>query len=686
MQLHDKKHPPTLKSVPHMIHGGDYNPDQWLNYPDVLKEDVRLMNLAGINSASVAIFAWQALEPEEGVYTFEWLDETMDRLHAGGVSVILATPSGARPAWMDAKYPEVLRVSDTRVKNLHGERHNHCYTSPYYRQKVHQMNQMLANRYKDHPALTMWHLSNEYGGECHCENCQKAFRDWLRVRYEGDIQKLNAAWWTYFWSHAYTSFDQIESPSPQGESRTHGLNLDWKRFVSAQTTSFIQMEADALKAITPDIPTCTNLMGFYEGLDPWVMRNAIDVISWDNYPTWHNDTEATADIACRIGFVHDLNRSLLQKPFFLMESTPSNVNWQPVNKLKRPGMHLLSSIQAVAHGSDSVQYFQFRKSRGASEKFHGAVVDHVGHEHTRVFSEVAQVGQVLKKLDGVVGTGAPAKAAVIYDWENRWAIDDLQSLNQNRNYPDTCVSFYHSLWKRGISTDVIEMTESFDGYQLLVAPMLYMLKPGVSDRLKSFVAAGGTLVLSYCTGYVNESDLCFQGGFPGEGLQAVTGIWAEEIDALFPQDRNHVVFKNNSIGATGCYEVYDYCELIHPADGCEVLATYGDDFYKGRAAITKNQYGKGNCYYFAARTGTDAIEAVLDKVIANLSLAESALAIPEGVSVTHRVGDGDHYRFYMNFSELDKTVLLPTAQTDLMTDNAVSRLDLKPYELVITKE
>ena len=212
-----EKFPPLVPAAPGLIHGGDYNPDQWLGYPDVLKEDVRLMNLAGVNSASVAIFAWAALEPEEGKYNFEWLDETFDRLWKAGVRVILATPSGARPAWMDEKYPEVLRVNADRTKNLHGLRHNHCFTSPYYRQKVREMNRMLAERYGKHPALMMWHLSNEYGGECHCPLCQEAFRNWLRKKYDNDIEKLNHEWWTYFWSHRYTSFDQIESPSPLGD-------------------------------------------------------------------------------------------------------------------------------------------------------------------------------------------------------------------------------------------------------------------------------------------------------------------------------------------------------------------------------------------------------------------------------------------------------------------------------------
>ena len=683
------KFPPVTK-IPHILHGGDYNPDQWLNYPQVLQEDVRLMKLAGINSASIAIFAWKALEPEEGVYTFEWLDETMDRLYENGVSVILATPSGARPAWMDQKYPEVLRVNEYGVRNYHGERHNHCYTSPYYRKKVFEMNTMLAQRYKDHPALTMWHLSNEYGGECHCELCQQAFRDWLREKYHNNIDELNEQWWTYFWSHKFSSFDEIDAPSHRGEFQIHGMNLDWKRFVTYQTTEFMKNEIAAVKAVTPDIPVVTNLMGTYPGLDPWKMADALDVISWDNYPEWHNP-QSPSRTASDIAFVHDINRSLKQgRPFMLMESTPSMVNWKPVNKLKRPGMHILSSMQAVAHGSDTVQYFQWRKGRGASEKFHGAVVDHSGHEHTRVFDEVSRLGEILKELDPIVGTSVKPDVAVIYDWENKWAIDDLQGLNTQRNYEETCKTHYFSFWKRGIPADVISMDCDFSGYKLVVAPMLYMLKPTVGPRLKKFVEEGGKLVLTYVSGYVNENDLCFLGGFPGDGLMDVAGVWAEEIDSLYPEDTNAIVFGDNSLGMTGTYECGTYCELIHAKGGCEVLATYKNDFYSGQPAVTKNRFGLGTCYYLATRTTSEMLDDFYAKVIREAGIEScTEHRLPQGVSIQPRGGNGEEYLFVMNFENRGTDIPLKRGKryVDLITGSDVAeQVFLRGYGVAVLKE
>lgn len=679
-----KKAPSVFDGVPHIIHGGDYNPDQWLDRPDILEEDSRLMRLAGINSASVGIFSWMALEPSEGVYTFDWLDQTLDRLHKNGVSVILATPSGARPAWMDRNHPEVLRVTAERVKNLHGFRHNHCFTSPYYRNKVREMNSLLAERYGSHPAVKMWHISNEYGGECHCALCQEAFRAWLRKKYHNDIGELNAQWWTSFWSHIYTSFDEIESPSPQGEMNLHGLKLDWKRFVSDQHIDFMRNEIEPLKRIAPHLPVVTNTMGTYPGIDLWKLAPYVDRIAWDSYPSFHNDYEEFWETGMETSFLHDLNRSLKRDvPFMLMENTPSHVNHKAYNKLKRPGVNTLSGIQAVAHGSDTVQYFQFRKSRGSSEKFHGAVVDHAGHENTRVFREVADLGELLARLDRVVGTHTYPEAAVIYDWENAWAIDELHGWSKERKfYEKTCRDHYQPFWKRGVSVDIISMDCDFTCYKIVVAPMLYMLKPTVARRLREFVENGGVLVTTYCTGRVNENDLCWLGGFPGDGLMEVAGIWAEELDTLYPTDRNALVFGGNSDGLAGSYPVFDFAEIVHPKEGCEVLASYAEDFYKGSPAVTKNRFGKGVCYHIAARTDAALMDALYGNLIAQHGI-ETALGgeFPLGVTVQQRYGDGETYYFALNFNGEPKRVALPDGLFyDYVSEREVSGvLELAAY-------
>ena len=681
------KYNPISNKFSHILHGGDYNPEQWLETPNIIDEDFRLMKLAHCNAMTVGIFSWMALEPEEGKYNFGWLDKIMDRLAQNGMAAILATPSGAKPNWMSQKYPEILRTQADRLKDLHGGRHNQCFTSPIYRKKVSQINRMLAERYGKHPALILWHISNEYSGECHCPLCQDAFRSFLRKKYDNDLEMLNHEWWTGFWAHRYTDWSQIESPSPRGEHETHGLILDWKRFVSHQTIDFFKNEIKPLRELTPDIPVTTNMMGTFPGIEYRELAKELDVVSWDNYPTWHTTEQPDWKIGVRTSFVHDLNRSLKQgKPFMMMESTPSTVNWQKVNKLKRPGMHMLSSLQAVAHGSDTVQYFQWRKSRGSFEKFHGAVVDHVGHENTRVFRDVSQLGQTLEKLDEVVGTTVHPQVAIIYDWENRWAIEEAQALARDRiQYEETCIAHYTAFWKQGVPVDIIGAREDFSQYRLVIAPMLYMTHPGVGERIEAFVREGGTFVTTYWSGIVNENDLCHLGGFPGP-LRGVTGIWSEEIDTLHSDENNSLLLSENSLGLSGSYGVKDFCDLIH-TESAQVLAVYGEDFYQRRPALTVNGFGKGDAYYIAARTGEDFLDDFYNALADKLSISRIMdVELPCGVTAQQRTDGQNRYIFIMNFNAKKEEICLAGIYTNMFTgEERQGVLELNPYDVKVLK-
>lgn len=680
-----KKFPPISDRLPVLMHGADYNPDQWLHDPKVLEEDIRMMKLAHCNVMALGMFSWAALEPEEGVFTFEWLDRVLDSFAKNGIYAWLSTPSGARPAWMSAKYPEVLRVEANRVRNLHGMRHNHCYTSPVYREKTALINGKLAERYGNHPAVIGWHISNELGGDCHCDYCQDAFRGWLKEKY-GTLEALNYAWWTSFWAHTYTDWSQIESPAPHGENMVHGQNLDWRRFVTDQMTDFCDHEIKSVKTTNPDLPATTN-MHMTEGLDYRKLAKVLDVISWDVYPTWH-DHKDDIGLGASISFWHDLYRSLQQKPFLLMESTPSLTNWQPVSKLKQPGMHKLSSLQAVAHGSDSVQYFQWRKSRGSSEKFHGAVVDHVGHEHTRVFKDVADLGRTLADISEIVGTPTPAKTAILFDWDNRWAVQDAQGpRNSGIHYEETVMAHHRAIWEQGVPTDIIGSEDDFAGYKLIVAPMLYLCREETGRKLEKFVENGGTLVTTYWSGIVDEHDLCHLGGFPGP-LRKTLGIWAEEIEGLYDHDWNGVAMaEGNELGFAGSFESHEICELIH-TEGAEVLGTYTDSFYAGRPALTVNRLGQGRAYHMATRLKDDFLGEFYKQII-DIAGVERVMdtELPVGVTAQVRTDGVSDYVFVMNFSGREQRVKLDERQyANMETGEAVSgELTLPVHGVAVLK-
>ncbi len=368
-----KTYPPINPRAPFIWHGGDYNPEQWP--PATWDDDMALMQASHFNVATVGVFSWVSLQPAEETFTFEWLDTVLDKLHAAGRAVCLATPTAAQPAWMSQAYPDVLRSDRNGQRSHHGQRVNYCPNSPNYRRFAAQIATKLAERYAKHPALLIWHISNEYGGVCMCETCAEAFRAWLQRRYSS-LDELNARWWTPFWGHTYTDWSQIEPPYDNGERLTHGQTIDYQRFQSDSMLECYTIERDAIRAISPDLPITTNLMGTYPHLDYRAWAAEMDVVSWDCYPWPSADP---GDIA----FLHDLNRGLKDgQPFMLMEQTPSSQNWQPVNALKRPGVLRLWSYLAVAHGADTVMYFQWRRGRGGCEKFHrrgGRARRPVGH-------------------------------------------------------------------------------------------------------------------------------------------------------------------------------------------------------------------------------------------------------------------------------------------------------------------
>lgn len=648
---------------PHFLHGGDYNPDQWLDREDILEKDAEAMEKAHVNAVSLGIFAWDALEPEEGVYDFAWLDRVMDRLWRRGIHVILATPSGARPAWMAEKYPEVLRVNSEFRRNHFGGRHNHCPSSPVYREKVRGIDTALARRYASHPAVILWHISNEFSGDCYCPLCQERFRDWLREKY-GTLDELNRAWFTGFWSMRYTAWSQIEPPSPMGQMSNLSLLLDWRRFSTWQCRDFISMEKEAVHACNPELPCTANLMEAFWDYDYFSLAEVLDVVSWDNYPAWRGGDDER--VACGAALNHDMMYALKKQPFLMMESTPSNVNWHSVNKLKKPGMHLLSSMQAVAHGSQSVLYFQWRKGRGNAEMFHGAVLSHDGRSDTRVFRDVTEVGEILEKLDGkLYAADVPAaRVCILYDWNCRWAVENAQTgLAHGMAYHETVLNHYHAFWRAGIPVTFCDMREETDlsGFSLVICPQLYMFMNGIEEKLRAFTEAGGTLVMTYFSGIADSTNLTFLGDAP-HSLTDVFGVRETEMDALYPDEENTVVMDN---GRT--YRATGICSLL-AEEGCEVAGTYGKDFYAGGAAITRNAYGKGTAWYIGARLDPDCLDDFYTSLASSLHL-EPALdvSLPRGV-IAHRRGD---MVFLQNYSGKPAFFSLPGSWQDACTDEKV---------------
>lgn len=658
-----------------IAYGGDYNPEQWDE--GTWAEDMRLFKLAHIDTVTLNVFSWAALQPSENEYNFEKLDRIMEMCRENDLKVVLATSTAAHPAWMAKKYPEILRTEADGKKRRFGSRHNSCPNSPVYRKYSVALASKLAERYASYDNIIAWHISNEYGGECYCENCEKAFHEWLKNRYQ-TIENLNRAWDTAFWSHTFYDWDEVPPASYLSEhwgwERTtfQGISIDYRRFNSDSILECYKLEQEAVKKFTPNIPVTTNFMEFYKPLDYQKWAKDMDFVSWDSYPS----PDATP---AKMALNHELMRGLKGgKPFILMEQTPSVTNWQPYNSLKRPGVMRLWSYQAVAHGSDSIMFFQMRRSIGACEKYHGAIIDHVGHENTRVFREATALGEELTKLgDKLLGTRIHSDIGIVFDWENWWAVEYSAGPSILLKYHDEVQKYYDALHAQNIPADVIGVDTDFEKYKVIIAPVLYMIKPGVDEKLRQFVKNGGTLITTFFSGYVDESDLVTIGGYPGK-LRDILGIWVEESDALPENTVNHFTWEGTR------YEAGLLCDLLH-SEGAKVLATYEEDFYAGMPVLTRNSFGAGKAYYVAARSNGEFYADLLAQICEEQEI-KGVLRTPEGIEATLRENEEHAYLFLLNHSGEAKTVIADCDYVDLLQDveiNMGEEIELKKIEVRI---
>lgn len=661
-----------IKKIPY---GGDYNPEQWPE--ETWEEDMRLLKLAHIDIVTLNVFSWASLQSDDNTYHFEKLDKIMDLVHRNGLKVCLATSTGAHPAWMARKHPDILRVESNGMKRKFGGRHNSCPNSPAYQKYAPLLAEKLAERYKEYDNIVAWHISNEYGGECYCENCEKKFREWLKEKYR-TIDEVNRVWDTAFWGHTFYDFEDIAAPNHLsehwGNDRTmfQGISLDYRRFNSESILNAYRLEYDAIHAVTPDIPITTNLMGTYQPLDYQMWAKYMDFISWDNYPANDTPLEETA-------MRHDLMRGLKQgKPFALMEQTPSVTNWLPYNMLKRPGVMRLWSYQAVAHGADTVMFFQMKRSIGACEKYHGAVIDHAGHENTRVFREVSELGAELEKLGAkTLGARCDAKAAIVFDWDNWWAVSYSAGPSVYLDYCKEILRYYKALHNQNIPVDMISVEDDLSSYSLVIAPVLYMVKTGYDGRIRSYVKNGGRFLTTFFSGYVDEHDLVTIGGYPGR-LRDILGIWVEEEDALPEDMSNSFTYKGKT------YPAAMLCDLLHP-EGAEILSTYEKDFYAGMPVLTKHAFGKGFGYYVATQSSEAFYRDYLQEICEEAGI-RPIMDTPDTVEVTRRTNQNGTFIFMLNHGEASYETALPFAGTDLLsghTYTAGDRISLAGKDVAI---
>jgi beta-galactosidase len=633
-----------------ILYGADYNPEQWPE--SVWLDDMRLMKLASVNRVSINIFSWATLEPAPDRYQFDQLDRIMDMLAKHHIAADLATATASPPTWMSRLYPDLLPVTRDGKRLSHGSRQHYCPNSQSFRRKSGELVRHLAGRYRAHPALSMWHVNNEYGAHtsrCYCDSCAVAFRTWLQARYQS-LDALNFAWGTDFWSQHYYDWEDVLPPRIAPAQNNPGQCLDYHRFMSGSLLACYLTEAAILREITPTIPITTNFMAAFKPADYFAWAPHLDIISLDNYPTITTPAWETA-------LSHDLMRSLKGgQPHLLMEQSPSQVNWMPQNPHKRPGRMRLQSLQALAHGADGVMFFQWRQSKAGAEMFHSAIVPHEGSEHVRIFQQAAQVGAELKRLSpDVAGSRITAQAAILMDWQNWWAVEYLPGPSDRLHYWEQIKTYYRALHGLNVAVDIVSAESDLSLYRLVIAPLLYMLRPGVAQKLEQFVERGGTLLVTFFSGIVDQHDHVVLGGYPAE-LRKLLGILVEEFDPWTREMTNHVVIEDGPL--QGTYPCTLWGELIR-LEGARVLGVFASDYYAKGPALTVHQFGQGHAYYLSTQVSDELLAGLMRQLCQQVAVSP-VLEAPVGVEATRRVrADGRVVYFLLNHNDTTEQVDLP---------------------------
>ena len=654
-------------------YGGDYNPEQWPS--EVWDEDVRLMVQAGVNLVTVGVFSWAQLEPAERTYSFAWLHEVLDLLGDAGIGVDLATPTASPPPWLSARYPDVLPVDARGARYSHGSRQHFCVCSASYRARARRVVERLVSEVANHPAIEMWHVHNEYGCHvpyCYCDNHAQAFRAWLQRRY-GSVDELNEAWGTTFWSQRYGEFAEVLPPRLTPTFVNPGQELDYKRFSNDAFLEEFFEERQILRTARPDIPVTTNFMGFFKPLDYFAWASELDVVSTDNYAD-PADPDAMMLSAMHYDLVRSLNKDAA---WMVMEQTPLRVNWRRHNSPKVPGQMRAMSYQAVARGAAGVLFFQWRASRSGAEKFHSAMVSHSGVA-SPVWAEVDGLGRELDGLGTLEGSGVDARVAMVFSWANWWALEAPAKPANDLSMTDQLSWMYRPLFGRGATVDFCRPDERLDRYEVVLVPSLYLVTEEDGAKLVSYVERGGTAVVSFWSGIVDERDVVYLGPYGGP-LRPLIGCDVVDVAPL-PEGMTIEVEWEDGTRTGASF----WADVATEGTG-HVLARVASGPWAGRPAVVEARVGQGRAYYLACRLDAAGLARVYDLAPA-LSGEPAVHRAGPGVERVVRTSADHTYEFLINHSEEERVLDIASGGFELLAGKQLgSRVALAPMDVAIVR-
>jgi len=646
-----------------MYLGVDYYPEHWEKKR--WSVDAKLMEKAGLNVVRMAEFAWGKLEPEEGEYDFNWLDEVMDILNKRGIKVILSTPTAALPAWLVEKYPHILPLLKSGQRMAFGARRHYCITNRNYYSYSEKIIKRLAEHYRDNPQVIGWQVDNEFGGpKCYCDSCRKEFQRWLKSRYK-TLENLNQSWGNAFWSHDYTSWDQI--PLPIVENHNPAFDLDFRRFFSDMTLKYSNMQIRILKGITPEKFITHNFMGLFPDLNYYKLAEKYDFVSWDNYPQ-------KLENRFYIGLAHDVMRGLKKKNFWVMEEQVSYIIREDITSTLSPGQMRLWTYQCYAHGAEAVVYFRWRGCSFGIEQFDSGVLQHDGTDKSISYKEVGQIGSEIRRIGPQFeGSRIVSPVAIIYDYDNIWVNYGYRG-RPMYSYSDEMLRFYKAIRRKGINVDIVKPTDDLSKYKAIIAPLMYIVTERAENNIKRYVEGGGVFIVGFRFGIKDTHSNIVKSVLPGK-LKKLFGISIHTWDNL----RERKVEVKDTEG--NIYQADTFADLITLKEA-KPIARYNSGWYIGHAAATVNTFGKGRAYYVGCGLPQSFYDRLMEKVLEGLALEN--IKTPDEVEITTREKKGKRFIFVMNFSARPSRIFLDKEYTELIKEKRLKgKVSLDPFEVLI---
>jgi beta-galactosidase len=613
------------------------------------------------------------MEPREGHYDFQLFDRAIETLGRHGIKIIFGTPTATPPKWLTHKYPEVLDVLESGRPADDQSRRHYCYNSPVYRRFSRKIVEALALHYRDNTNIIGWQIDNEMNNEnpeCFSESCRTAFRTWLRKKY-GTLDALNSRWGTVVWSQIYSDWAQIDLPFPTPAYHNPALMLDFKRFISASATDYLNDQVEILRRYRPNDFLTHN--GAFKNINYYNFSRALDLHALDNYPTFADSPRYATGAALTL--VRGFNGRMM-----IMEQLTGPAGQTYMLRTPRPGEMRLWAMQAVAHGAEGMLHFRWRAARRGAEEYWYGVLDHDNVPRAR-FEEFKKEGLELQKIGPqIVGSKVVSEIAVIKDFEAEWVFD-YQFLTKEVNVGAVYDALFQAASEQRHNIDFVSPTTDLNGYKLVFAPQLALIDDELAGRLRRFVEQGGTLVMSAHSA-IKDRDNAFTGAAIPVGL---TNVFGGELDSFQTYPPPSAANNSMRFDDGGALPVHVFAEVLRPLTA-RVISRWDRDFVKSSPSTTEQQFGKGKAIYYGSLFNVDAARYLIKRYAGELGLKPLLTDAPDQVEVTRRTKGGTDFYFLLNHGDSPANVNVGDGFMDVLTGEAAPQsLALAPFDYRVLK-